>query len=79
MSMVISNMTASPERFHLAFFCKFFEGIWNNYVDIQHKNMQMKFIMILQARGYNYLSHPTLHYEIWSTNVSKYELVNPIS
>ncbi len=26
-----------------------------------------------------YLSHLTLHYKVWSTNISKYELLNPIS
>ncbi len=51
--------------------CKFFEGIWNNYVDIQQKNMQVRFIIILHVWWYNSLSHATLHYEGWSTNVSK--------
>ncbi len=29
--------------------------------------------MILCARGYNFLNYPTLHYEVWSTNMSKYK------
>ncbi len=33
--------------------------------------MQVRFIVILHGQGYNSLSHPTLHYEVWSTNVSK--------
>ncbi len=37
--------------------------------------MQVKFIMILSAQGYNSLSYPTLYYEVWSTNVSKYKLI----
>ncbi len=56
-------------------FCKFLEGIWNNYVDIQQKSMQVRFIMILHAWGYNTLTHPTLR----STYISKYKLVNTIS
>ncbi len=35
--------------------------------------MQFNFIMILYAQGYNSLSYPTLYYEVWSTNVSKYK------
>ncbi len=31
--------------------CKFFEGIWNNYVDIQQKNMQVRFIIISRSQG----------------------------
>ncbi len=42
----------------------FFEGIWNNYVDIQQKNMQVRFITFLHVRRCNSLSHPSLHYEV---------------
>ncbi len=41
--------------------------------------MQARFIMILHAKGYNSLSHLTLHCKLLNTNVSKFELVNPIS
>ncbi len=50
---------------------KLFEGIWNNYVDIQQKNIQVRFFMFLRGRGYNSLSHPALHYKVWSINMSK--------
>ncbi len=49
-------------------FCKFSEGIWNNYVNRQQKNMQVRFIMILDAWGYNSFSHSTLHYKVWSSH-----------
>ncbi len=39
------------------------------------KNMQVRFIMILHAQGYNAQSYQTLHYEVWSTNVSKYKMI----
>ncbi len=35
--------------------------------------MQVRFIMILHARWYNYLRYTTLHYNGRSTNVSKYK------
>ncbi len=34
--------------------------------------MQVRFIMILHAQGYNSLNYPTLYYEVWNINVSKY-------
>ncbi len=55
-------------------FCKFFEGIWNNYIDIQQKNMQVRFSMILCAHGYYSLNYLTLHCKVWNTNVYKYKL-----
>ncbi len=35
--------------------------------------MQIRFIMILPAQGYNSLSYPTLLYEVCNTHVSKYK------
>ncbi len=39
----------------------YFEWIWNNYVDIQQKNIPVRITMISCVRGYNSLSYPTLH------------------
>ncbi len=78
-SWVISNIVVNKAWL---FFCDcqlYFEGIWNNYVDIQQKNMQARFTSFYHVRGCNTLSIPIMHYEVWSTNVSKYELVKPIS
>ncbi len=36
-SWVISNMTAMWKEFHKALIFYSFEGIWNNYVDIQQE------------------------------------------
>ncbi len=43
---------------------------WINYSDIQKKNMQVIFILIVRARRYNSLRYTTLHYKVWSTNAS---------
>ncbi len=44
-----------PQHSH---FCKHFEGIWNNYIYIQQKNMQVRFIIFLSTRGCNSLGDP---------------------
>ncbi len=49
------------------------EWIWNNYVNIQYKNMQIRFMMILHVCRCNSQTHPNLHYEVWSTNLSNYK------
>ncbi len=41
------------------------ERIWNNYVEIQWKNMQVIFIILLCIRGYNSLGDPTRQHEVW--------------
>ncbi len=46
-------------------FCKLFEGIWNNYVDIEQKIMQVRFIISLCTWGYIYLGDPTRQHEVW--------------
>ncbi len=40
-------------------------------ITVMYNRKTCRFIMILRARGYNSLSYPTLHYKVWSTNVSK--------
>ncbi len=46
-------------------FCKLFEGIWNNYVDIEHKIMQVRFIIFLCTWGYISLGDLTWQHEVW--------------
>ncbi len=58
-----------------AFFFKFFEGIWNNHIDIQQKNMQVRFIMFLCTRGYNFLGNPAR--SLKEKHVLKYKLILP--
>ncbi len=41
------------------------EGIWNNYVDIQQKIMQVRFNIFLSTWGYNSLGDPTRQHEVW--------------
>ncbi len=41
--------------------CKFFEGILNNYIDIQQKNIQVRIVMLSHEDAYNSLSHSALH------------------
>ncbi len=41
------------------------EGIWNNYVDIQQKIMQVRFIILLCTQGYNSLVDPIRQHEVW--------------
>ncbi len=68
---IIQNGDGCSVHFVDRQFC--FEGIWNNYIDIQWKNMQVIFIMFLYTLRYNSLGKLTWHYEVWSTNV-KYKL-----
>ncbi len=60
-------------------FCKLFEGIWNDYVDIEQKIMQFRFIISLCTWGYISLGNPTWQHEVWrktrlNTNWSKQHL-----
>ncbi len=41
------------------------ERIWNNYVEIQWKSMQVIFIMLLCTQGYNFLGDPTTQHNVW--------------
>ncbi len=41
------------------------EGIWNNYVDIEQKVMQVIFIIFLNTWGYNSLGDPTRQHKVW--------------
>ncbi len=56
-------MVVTTERSTLLYFENSLNE-YNNYIDIQQKNMQVRFIMILRAQVYNSLSHPTLNYEV---------------
>ncbi len=59
-SWVISNMVETRREVpQCSYFCKLFEGIWNNYVDIQQKNIIVRFIMILCTRGHKSLGDLT--------------------
>ncbi len=51
---------------------KLFKGIWNDYVDIQHKNM-LDLLWFCIHEGFIFLGYPTFHYKVSSTNVSKYK------
>ncbi len=60
-------------------FCKLFEGIWNNYVDIEQKIMQIRFIIFLCTWGYISLGDLTWQHKVWrktrlNTNWSKQHL-----
>ncbi len=49
---------------------------WRNMKKLHRyttENMQVIFIMILHVWGCNSPSYLTLHYQVWSTNVSKYK------
>ncbi len=41
------------------------EGIWNNYVDIQQKMMQVRSIILLHIWGYNSLVDPITQHDVW--------------
>ncbi len=41
------------------------EGIWNNYVDIQQKIMQVRFIILLCTQGYISLIDPIRQHNVW--------------
>ncbi len=45
---------------------KLFEAIWNNYIEIQWKSMQIRLIMLLWLQGYNFLGDPI----DWSADIS---------
>ncbi len=45
--------------------CKLFEGIWNNYVDIEEKILQFRFIISLCTWGYISIGDPTWQHEVW--------------
>ncbi len=49
------------------------EGIWNNYVDIQDINMQVRFIIFLSTWGYS-LGDPTRQHKVWRKILLKYKL-----
>ncbi len=52
------------------------EGIWNNYVDIQPKIMQVRFIILLCTRGYNSLVDPIRQHDVWrKTRLAEGKLV----
>ncbi len=53
--------------------CKLLEGIWNNYIDVQQKYTQVRFIMILCARGYNSPKLSELALQSLNTNMFKYK------
>ncbi len=46
-------------------FRKLFERIWNNYVDIEQKITQVRFIISLSTRGYNSLGDLTRQHRVW--------------
>ncbi len=41
------------------------ERIWNNYVKIHWKSMQVRFIIFLCTREYNSLGGPTRKHKVW--------------
>ncbi len=56
------------------------EGIWNNYVDIQQKFMQVRFITSLCTWGYISLGYPTWQHEVWRKillNTNSWHLTEP--
>ncbi len=72
-SLVISNMVNSrrevPQHSH---FGKLYEDIWNNYIDIQQKNIQVILLMFLYTQGYNSLGDQTRNLK--EKHVLKYKL-----
>ncbi len=44
-------------------FCR--ERIWNNYIEIQWKSMQVIFIILLCTWGYNSPGDPTRQHKVW--------------
>ncbi len=59
-SWVIFNVVATTQaQKNVLIFCKFFEGIWNNYVDIQQKTSRLDLLCFLCTRGYNSLGDLT--------------------
>ncbi len=63
-SWVISNMAVTTQAQNAIIFCKFFKGIWINYVDIQDKSIQVRFTMPLCTREYNSPGDPTRQYKV---------------
>ncbi len=57
-------------------FCKLFKGIWNNYVEIQWKIMQVIFIIFWCIWGKNSLSDPTRQHKVWRKKLLHYHYVN---
>ncbi len=58
----VNKMAAPISRSSSTQYCfcfQTFEGIWNNYVDIEQKVMQVIFIIFLSTWGYNSLGYPT--------------------
>ncbi len=78
------NKKATPFCTSTCFlFCKLFEGIWNNYIDIEQKIIQVTFIISLCTWGYISLANPIWQYEVsrkqrLNTNWSKWHLVKRI-
>ncbi len=57
---------AVPTKAHmLAIIFENSEGIWNNYVDIQQKIMQVRYIILLCTWGYNSLVDPIRQHDVW--------------
>ncbi len=54
-----------PAPHTIAFCLQTLEGIWNNYVDLEQKHMQVIFIIFLSTWGYNSLGDPTRQHKVW--------------
>ncbi len=66
-SWVISNMAVpSTSRFFSWGSCCH-ERIWNNYIEINWKSMQVRFIMLLCTQRYTSLADLTRQHEVWWT------------
>ncbi len=61
------NKMAAPIRTLQAvlLLCKLIEGIWNNYVNIEQKIMQIRFTISLCTWGYISLGDPTWQDDVW--------------
>ncbi len=53
------------------------EGIWNNYVDIQKKIMQVRFIILLCTWGYNSVVDPIMQHDVWGKLVGPKAILYP--
>ncbi len=55
------------------------ERIWNNYIEIQWKSMQVIFIILLCTRGYNFLCDPTRQHEVWRKILLQADLIKRLT
>ncbi len=53
-----------PAPHSIAFCLRTLERIWNNYIDIEQKVMQIEFIIFLSTWGYNSLGDSTRQHEV---------------